>query len=418
MKNVLIVDDEKVFLLSLSDGLKSYSDEFSVLIAFNGKEAVKILNSTKIDLVVTDLKMPEMDGFQLLAYLTRHFPDIPTLVMTAFGTPDMEAKLLAMGASQYMEKPLDFDVLADNIRQHVARDDSQGHIKGITLSTFLQFLEMEKKTCTLTVTFNECIGSLYFLGGELINAKTETSEGEQAAYEIIGWDETEIEINYSCENKTKTITSPLTFVLMESYKMKDEASKQLEEQETEDIEEKEIDEIEEIEEIDFLLDKKEDEIKQEYIEEKHEEHLVSQPEIDDKSKDSGIMTAQEMLEPLKSIIDFAGVVILTPTGEPLIMLPAGELSLKENAILANNILVNAQKASQEIGLGRCEMIHIETDRIHMLVRCLNEGKDPFKVHPGKAHIHMVLVLSSEAGIGFAKLKMASVIQSLADDFRI
>jgi CheY-like chemotaxis protein len=415
MKNVLIVDDEKVFLLSLSDGLKSYSDEFNVLIAFNGKEALKILNSTKIDLVVTDLKMPEMDGFQLLAYLTRHFPDIPTIVMTAFGTPDMEAKLLTMGATQYLEKPLDFDVLADNIRQYVARDDSQGHIKGITLGTFLQFLEMEGKTCTLTVTSNECIGRLYFLEGELINAKTETSEGEQAAYEIIGWDETEIEINYLCKNKTKTITSPLSFVLMESCKIKDEASKQLEEHEAKDIEEKGIDKIEE---IDFLVDKKEDEAKPDYIEEKHEEHLVSQPEIEDKSRDSGIMTAQEKLEPFKSIIDFAGVGILTPTGEPLVMLPAGELNLMEIAILANNILVNAQKASQDMGAGSCEMIHIETDRIHMLVRCLNEGEDPFKVHPGKAHIHLVLVLSSEAGIGLAKLKMASVIKLLADDFRI
>ena len=292
MKNVLIVDDEKVFLLSLSDGLKSYSDEFNVLIAFNGKEALKILNSTKIDLVVTDLKMPEMDGFQLLAYLTRHFPDIPTIVMTAFGTPDMEGKLLTMGATQYLEKPLDFDVLADNIRRHVARDDSQGHIKGITLGTFLQFLEMEGKTCTLTVTSNERIGRLYFLEGELINAKTETSEGEQAAFEIIGWDETEIEINYSCKNKTKTITSPLSFVLMESCKIKDEVPKQLEEQETKDVEEKGIDKIEE---IDFLVDKKEDETKPDYIEEKHEEHLVSQPAIEDKSKESGIMTAQEKL---------------------------------------------------------------------------------------------------------------------------
>lgn len=415
MKNVLIVDDEKVFLLSLSDGLKSYSDEFNVLIAFNGKEAVKILNSTKIDLVVTDLKMPEMDGFQLLAYLTRHFPNIPTIVMTAFGTPDMEEKLLHVGATQYMEKPLDFDVLADNIHQNVARDDSQGHIKGFTLGTFLQFLEMEEKTCTLTVTSNERIGNLYFLEGELINAKTETSEGEQAAFEIIGWDETEIEINYSCKNKTKTITSPLSFVLMESCKIKDEASKQLEGQETKDIEEKGIDKIEE---IDFLVDKKEDETKPDYIEEKHEEHLVSQPEIEDKSKEPGIMTAQEKLEPFKSIIDFAGMGILTPTGEPLVMLPAGELNLMEIAILANSILVNAQKASQDMGAGSCEMIHIETDRIHILVRCLNEGKDPFKVHPGKAHIHMVLVLSSEAGIGLAKLKMASAITSLADDFRI
>ncbi|MDL1959834.1 MAG: response regulator [Deltaproteobacteria bacterium] len=415
MKDVLIVDDEKGFLLSLSDGLKSYSDEFKVLIAFNGKEAIKILNSTKIDLVVTDLKMPEMDGFQLLAYLTRHFSDIPTIVMTAFGTPDMEAKLLTMGASQYLEKPLDFDILADNIRQHVARHNSEGHIKGIALGTFLQFLEMEEKTCTLTVTSNERIGSLYFLEGELINAKTKISEGEQAAYEIIGWDETEIEINYSCENKTKTITSPLTFILMESCKIKDEASKQLEDQEIKDIEEKGIDKIEE---IDFLVDKKEDEIKQDYIEEEYEEHLVSQPEIESISSDSGIITAPEKLEPFKSIIDFAGVGILTPTGEPLVMLPTGELNLMETAILANNILVNAQKASQEMGIGNCKMIHIETDRIHILARCLNEGKDPFKVNPGKAHIHLVLVLSSEAGIGLAKLKMASVIKSLADDFRI
>ncbi len=415
MKNVLIVDDEKGFLLSLSDGLKSYSDEFKVLIAFNGKEAVKILNSTKIDLVVTDLKMPGMDGFQLLAYLTKHFPDIPTIVMTAFGTPDMEAKLLTMGVTKYLEKPLDFDVLADNIRRHVARDDSQGHIKGITLGTFLQFLEMEGKTCTLTVISHERIGSLYFLEGELINAKSETKEGEQAAYEIIGWDETEVEINYSCGNKTKTITSPLSFVLMESCKIKDEASKPLEEQETKDIEENGIDKIEE---IDFLVDEKEDETKPNYIEEKHEEYLVLQPEIENKSRDSGIMTAQEKLEPFKSIIDFAGVGILTPTGEPLVMLPTGELNLTEIAILANNILVNAQKASRYLGGGSCEMIHIETDRIHILVRCLNEDKDLFKVHPGKAHIHMVLVLSSEAGIGLAKLKMASVIKLLADDFRI
>jgi len=408
MKNVLIADDEKGFLLSLSDGLKSYSDEFKVLIAFNGKEAVEILNSTKIDLVVTDLKMPEMDGFQLLAYLTRHFSDIPAVVMTAFGTPEMEAKLSTMGVARYLEKPLDFDMLADNIRKYVARDDSKGHIKGITLGTFLQFLEMEKKTCTLTITSNERIGSLHFLEGELINAKTETSEGEQAAYEIIGWDETEIEINYSCENKTKTITSPLAFVLMESCKIKDEASRQLEKQETKDIEKQEIDKIEE---IDFLADKKEDEIKQDYIEEKS----VSKPEIEN---NSGIKTAQEKLEPLKSIMDFAGAGIITPTGEPLVMLPDGELNLMEIAVWANNILVNAQRSSQEMGISSCKMIHIETDRIHILVRCLNEGKEPLKVHPGKSHIHLVLVLSSEAGIGLAKLKMASVIKSLTDDFRI
>ena len=416
MKNVLIVDDEKSFLLSLSGGLKSYSDKFNVLIAFNGKEAVKILQSTKIDLVVTDLKMPEMDGFQLLAYLTRHFPDIPTIVITAFGTPDMEAKLLTIGATQYMEKPLDFDVLADSIRQHIDREDSQGHIRGVNLGMFLQFLELERKTCTLTITSRENIGSLYFLEGELINARTETSEGEQAAYEIIGWDETEIEINDSCTNKTRSITSPLSFILMESCKIKDEELEQVEGQKTDNIEEKDIYNIEE---IDFLVDKEEDEIKQNYIEEEHKEHLVSWPEGKYKSNESGITAAREKLESFKSITGFEGVGILTPTGEPIVMLPAAEeLNLTEIAVLANNILVNAQKASQEMDIGDCKMIHIETDRVHLLMRCLNEGQDSFKAYSDKVHIHMILMLSCETGIGLAKMKMASVIKSLVDDFRV
>lgn len=417
MKNVLIVDDEKSFLLSLSGGLKSYSDKFNVLIAFNGKEAVKILDSIKIDLVVTDLKMPEMDGFQLLAYLTRHFPDIPTIVITAFGTPDMEEKLLTIGAAQYLEKPLDLDILADSIRQHIDREDSQGHIRGVNLGMFLQFLELERKTCTLTVTSGENIGSLYFLEGELISARTGTSEGEKAAYEIIGWDETEIEINDSCTNKTRSITSPLSFILMESCKIKDEELDQVKGQKTENIEEKGIYNIEE---IDFLVEKKEDETEQKYTEEEYKEHFVSRFESDYKSNESGIITARKKLEPFKSIIGFAGVGILTPTGEPIVMLPAAaeELNLTEIAVLANNILINAQKASREMDIGSCKMIHMETDRIHLLARCLNEGQDSFIDYPDKVHIHMVLMLSCEASIGLAKMKMASVIKSLADDFRV
>ena len=111
--------------------------------------------------------------------------------------------------------------------------------------------------------------------------------------------------------------------------------------------------------------------------------------------------------------------ILTPTGEPIVTLPAAEeLNLMEIAVLANNILVNAQKASQEMDIGGCKMIHIETDRIHLLARCLNEGQDSFMAYSDTVHIHMVLMLSCETDIGLAKMKMASVIKSLADDFRV
>ena len=92
--------------------------------------------------------------------------------------------------------------------------------------------------------------------------------------------------------------------------------------------------------------------------------------------------------------------------------------LKEVGVLANNVLLNAQKASIEMGTGRGQQVHVEAERAHILARCLNEGTDPLKSQPGKAHIHMVLVLKSDASIGLAKLRMSSVIEKLAEDFRI
>ena len=62
VRNVLIVDDDREMLLSLKDGLSKYKETFSVLIAEDGTVAVKIIKEKTVSLVVTDLKMPQMDG--------------------------------------------------------------------------------------------------------------------------------------------------------------------------------------------------------------------------------------------------------------------------------------------------------------------------------------------------------------------
>ena len=133
-KYVLIVDDERPFLLSLSDGLSTYKKDFTVLTALNGKEAVKILNGYRIDLVITDLRMPKMDGFELLAYMTQHYPEIPVIVMTAFGTPEIESQIYSMGRFQYLEKPMDITVLANSIFSGLAAIPSKESKQSINLS--------------------------------------------------------------------------------------------------------------------------------------------------------------------------------------------------------------------------------------------------------------------------------------------
>ena len=221
MKNILIVDDEKSFAASLADGLTAYDQDLRVLTAENGKDAIGYLESAKVDIVLTDLKMPEMDGFGLLAYLNRNHRDIPVLIMTAFSTLEIEKKLNNLGINHYLEKPLDFNTLVEKIYSAMSKG-KEGFIKGISLATFLQFVEVEKNTCTIKIHSKDRLGFLYFEKGELMEAELGTSQGLEAALEIIAWDETDIRIDNVCKVKEKRISERLSHILLESFRLKDE----------------------------------------------------------------------------------------------------------------------------------------------------------------------------------------------------
>ena len=116
LPEVLIVDDEEPLLLSIADGLSIYQQHFHLLTATNGVDAVKLLKAIPvIDLVITDLSMPKMDGFELLAYIKRNYPQIPVIMMTAYGTPKIEEVVNRLGIFRYLEKPLDINIIADTI---------------------------------------------------------------------------------------------------------------------------------------------------------------------------------------------------------------------------------------------------------------------------------------------------------------
>jgi CheY-like chemotaxis protein len=120
MKHVLIVEDEKTVQLTLLDGLRKYEKEFRVLTAENGMIAKEVLEKLPVDLIVTDLKMPGMDGFELLSLIRRDHPYIPVIVMTAFGNPELEKWLESVGIFAYLEKPIDFTELTNKILSALA----------------------------------------------------------------------------------------------------------------------------------------------------------------------------------------------------------------------------------------------------------------------------------------------------------
>jgi DNA-binding NtrC family response regulator len=221
IRKILIVDDDPNIRSIISSTLKGY-DEYGVLTAENGKVATKILDIIKIDLVITDLEMPEMNGFELLSYINNNYPKMPVIVLAWSITNVVETKIKGLlSSSRYLEKPLDLKVITEMIYDEFNRGG--GQIQGISTSAFLQLVEMEEKTCTLTVKSKNRVGHMYFLKGGLIDADTDGLQGEKAAYNIICWEKSLIEIEDICRKEKKEINKPLMMILMEANKLKDEA---------------------------------------------------------------------------------------------------------------------------------------------------------------------------------------------------
>lgn len=223
MKKILVVDDEPAVLFALSEALVDKRRGLQVVTASDGREAMRVLQEEKIHLVVSDLRMPDVDGFELLAHLRRSHPSLPVILMTALGTEETSARLGTEGALECLSKPFDVEILRRKIVDMLAQR-IQGRVENISLASFLQLLEIERKTCTLSISSGEeSRGQLYFRSGKLLGAETGDLAGSDAALEIMGWEHADIEISDVCPLNGPPLPGGLAFLIMEALRIKDEA---------------------------------------------------------------------------------------------------------------------------------------------------------------------------------------------------
>ncbi len=381
MKTVLIVDDESRLIQSIEAGLKIYRDRFNVVTALNGKQAINILNQSDIDLVVTDLKMPEVDGFELLAYICKTFPSMPAIVMTAFSTPDIEEYIESTNSLKLLEKPIDFDELADSILENLEKKSQEYKVAGFSLANFMQLLQMEQKTSLLNVKSNKGQGLIYFQKGELYAALIGNVQGEEAVYKMLSLKNIEISLKQPPPQKVKkNIRKNLMAVLLEGARLNDEDKEQpIEEPENFPDNSNQINQL------------KKGAIQMQQIE--------------------------ENLAKLKDVEGFLAVGVFTPNGEMAAQVNNSGLKIEEIGALANDVLLKAQKATDLMDVGRGQTVHVEAPKAHIIARCLNENTDFSVTEAGKAHIHVVMVISKDGNLAMAKMKLNSVIGEVATDFR-
>jgi DNA-binding NtrC family response regulator len=115
MKKILVIDDEPIVRVSCERTLGG--EGYEVRLASSGREGLELLEKETFDLVLLDLKMPDIDGIEVLKKTRSNWPDTKVIMITGYSTVETAVKTLKLGAYNYLEKPFTPDTLIETVRE-------------------------------------------------------------------------------------------------------------------------------------------------------------------------------------------------------------------------------------------------------------------------------------------------------------
>src|SRR3989454_1219971 len=167
--HVLIVDDDPALLQALPEALQIRMTGLTVDTAQSGAVALDRITARDYDAIVTDIKIPGMDGLELLAEIRTHRPDTPTLMITGYGEHDLVVQALRAGAYDFIRKPIDRDYFVGSLRRAIEKRELSRRVKGqqLAVERHLNELEaiVEERTRELRETNKVTESPLRFLMG-------------------------------------------------------------------------------------------------------------------------------------------------------------------------------------------------------------------------------------------------------------
>jgi CheY-like chemotaxis protein/predicted regulator of Ras-like GTPase activity (Roadblock/LC7/MglB family) len=233
-KRILLVDDEPNVVKSCARMLEL--EGFAVEGVTSGKEALDLYRSEHFDLVLTDLKMPDVDGLEVLTAVRRLNPDAAVVIFTAYGTKESVVEALRLGAREFLEKPLDAKTLIATVRRILDQKNGatvRGNLRSMGLASIFQINCTERNRARLQVRHGEQEGSVYFADGDIVHAELGSQVAEEAIYEMLSWAEGDFEIEMDVPAPERTVTAGWSGLLLEGMRLLDEQTAGLENLETE-----------------------------------------------------------------------------------------------------------------------------------------------------------------------------------------
>jgi len=385
---ILIVDDELRLARNIAAYLRTFGDQFRVLISGSGEEAVRLLSEQPVDLLLTDVRLPGIDGIEVVRQAFEILPEIKVIVMTAFGSPDVRQAATRSGAFRFVEKPLDLGELKRLIEEaRPGQGGWSGLVGGLDIFDVAQLLNLSGKSKAIRVAHGKDQGVLVFESGSLVHASTGELGGDAAFYRMTGWGGGAFEEmpRDDATSYPTNVSVSTTHLMMEAARLRDEAQRS-----------------------DLGGGAAVASVPETAVENEPDHRLSTQERE---------MAVKDHLNELASVEGFLGAAVYSSAGDILEGISAGSLDIKTIGMFANNALLNAQKATDAMGVGRGNQIQIRAPKAHIVMRCLNEATDFAATSAGKAHFHTVVVMNPEGNVGMATMILEKVVGKIAEEMR-
>lgn len=188
-KLILVVDDDENLLGVITKYLKELLTGGEIFGAISGEDALEIIKKHEIDLMITDVFMPGLTGFDLLIEAKKRIPSIKVIMMTGYSTPELHKEAFEKGSVGYIEKPFQNEELlrfVSSAFEHAGKGFA-GDMDGIQIADIIQLNCIARLKNVVRINTGTDQGAIYFENGDVVHATTDRFEGEDALMAILNF---------------------------------------------------------------------------------------------------------------------------------------------------------------------------------------------------------------------------------------
>jgi CheY-like chemotaxis protein len=225
---ILLVDDEPDLLEMYQQILKQLPSQPEIHTAVSGTRALAMLEAEPYRLLICDLKMPKVDGLQVLSIVRRKYPDLRTVVLTGVADEQFRSRVYGLGVDLFWNKPSteqEIKMFLECLESLLGRETESG-FRGVQSKSLMDIVQLEcisQSSSVLRITNGPLTGKVWIQDGELIDAEADELRGEGAFQKILSWKAGSFEMLPAEPSRPRTIFKSYNALLLESAQALDEA---------------------------------------------------------------------------------------------------------------------------------------------------------------------------------------------------